>query len=414
MTKPEYPKTIVAEHFDPELYDLYWRMIAERQRMYVRRALLGMPRPWTEDKILSTEFITNMYRELDPGTQYVITQLLTLPKAEDRVFNVLMYRLMGSNSEAFDLIRGPVKQFKQATMLAKLNAYSDAGGKIFGDAYRVAGYETEGGSTKIENISLMFGRIAKEMPDIMGSLKAATNPREGFDVIKSLSGFGEFLAHQITVDLLYSNEDGQAVLPGGEDTWAQAGPGARNGIWAMLKPNIKPRNLMMVMQFLRDAQEEEFDKRGIAFPYLADADGNPIHLSICNIQSTLCEFFKYSRLWDGSTKSAVRRYIPSSDKVVPTFPVILSAEEVEEIRTAPSLMPPAPVGGRAVPALAEQPEPALEAEQEDRTISVDEYANAEITEDVKGYDIPAEFSFTTPSGQAVHITININLGTASA
>ena len=67
-----------------------------------------------------------------------------------------------------------------------------------------------------------------------------------------MKGFGEFLAHQIVVDLLYQPkvEDSSPIVPFGENEFAKAGPGARKGIWVLMNSDIKPANLIIVMQWL--------------------------------------------------------------------------------------------------------------------------------------------------------------------
>jgi hypothetical protein len=211
----------------------------------------------------------------------------------------------------------------------------------------------------------MFERLASNWPTIMEPINAATNAREGYEAIKAIPGFGEFLAHQISVDLLYENASGEAVFPFGQDQYAVAGPGARQGIWAMLKPNIKPQSLLLVMRYLHDRQEAEFAERGICFPYLLDEkafkeqdERKPLLLSVCNIQSTLCEFFKYLRLWDGSTTNK-RRYEPSGT-VLTKYPTYLSREELDTAEVKGQLTPRPPVGGRQPVKEVEPTEPMLD------------------------------------------------------
>jgi hypothetical protein len=426
-----YPSTIVEEYFDSELLELYWRFIAERQAVYFRRGILGAPRSeWTDDPIIRTEFITNMYRELDPGTAYVLSDILTLPKPEDRVFHVLMYRLMGSQADTHRRLIAATptaKSFTTDKYLAALEGIEK--GKLFGDAYRVAGYEKHGGATKAENVGIMFADIAKSIPSIYKDLKAATHAREAYEVIKSIEGFGEFLAHQVTVDLLYAEPTtGDAVLPFGDDSWAFPGPGARNGIWTMLRPGIKPRSLLIVMEWLRDHQQEYFNQHGLEFPTLLNADGSQKWLSVCNIQSTLCEFYKYVRLWDGSTKSAVRRYQPGSEVgSIPVFPTFGSDDELyrEKIHDLYCQTLPPPVGGRAVPEAAAAPAPEVDPGSDTEENSVREYLGAANEHTFKDcVSIPAEsHTFNTsnfegqvssldvplPSGGSLTINIVINV-----
>lgn len=404
---PKTDTAITRDSFVPELYDLYWRMIVERQYMYVRRAYLGQDRPWTKDQFLNAEFITNMYRQMDPGTEYLITQILSLPNEVDRLFNVMLYRLMGSQSHVHEKIKLTAKQFTKAKFMKALADVE----KPFGDSYRVAGYESEGGATKLENVAIMFDRLAKTMPDLLATVKAVTSPAELYQAIFEVPGFGEFLAHQISVDLLYKNPAGQAISPFGENTWAMAGPGARRGVWAMLKPGVKPRSMMDVMEFLRDAQEAEFAERGLTFPYLADEDGNAVPLSLCNIQSTLCEFFKYVRLWDGSTRK-VRSYIPAQSSTLTRFPLSLTDEQIEAIGQADQVTPdPAPYrAAKASESIAAEVSDAVEPQPEaepDQTPSEDLGAagDASVAGVVESIELPAN-----ANRGPITITINIYTG----
>jgi hypothetical protein len=402
--KTHYATRMERDHFDPELLDLYWRMIAERQLMYVRRVHLDMPRPWTNDPVLNSEFITNMYRELDPGTAYLINDILGLKSKDDRVFNVLMYRLMGSQSRTHAAIAAAhggsvtVKNFALAKFMAAVEPIEK--GSVFGDAYRVAGYEQYGGGSKAENIAIMFTELQQNMSTVMEAIAAATTAREGYDAILAIPGFGEFLSHQVMVDLLYKNASGEAILPFGEDQWVVAGPGARNGIWALLKPGIKPRSMMIVMEWLRDQQQEEFAKLEKPFPYLANDDGSPKLLSLCNIQSTLCEFFKYVRLWDGSTR-AVRPYRPSAGSDLVRLP-LFEGYPMDVAEAMLPLTPPPPVGGRRLPEAAEEPAPEIDAVK-----PVSEPLRA-VNEDLQQ---PAStvLEAISPDGRPVQITINIYL-----
>jgi hypothetical protein len=411
MANTHYPQRIEREYFDPELLDLYWRMVAERQLMYVRRAHLGLPRPWTYDPVLNSEFITNMYRELDPGTQYLVDNILSIPDLGDRLFNVLLYRLMGSQATTHASI---VAAHGGALTVANYDpeAFATAvgtieKGKLFGDAYRVAGYDSYGGGSKAQNIAVMFKELTFRMADVTASVAAATTAREGYEAIKGIPGFGEFLAHQIMVDLLYHSVSGEALLPFGENQWVVAGPGARNGIWALLLPDIRPRSLIIVMEWLRDHQEEEFAKLEKPFPYLANVDGSPRFLSLCNIQSTLCEFFKYVRMWDGTSR-AVRPYRPSHDEPLVQHPLFNGYPMAEAADLTP-LTPPPPVGGRTgkvllLPTVPEaenvsSADGPLSPVNEDFLAPVDEVAQPAST----------FLEAIAPDGRTVQITINIYL-----
>lgn len=50
---------------------LYWYLAAERQAAFERR-VAGQPPPWTDDPILATFKVCNVYRAADRVSQYMI------------------------------------------------------------------------------------------------------------------------------------------------------------------------------------------------------------------------------------------------------------------------------------------------------------------------------------------------------
>lgn len=299
------------EFFDPDRLDLFWQMIVERQRIYWRR-LEGMPPPWTHDKIMRNEFITNVYRELDPGTVHLVANILT-PEEDvlDKILNVFIYRVMGSRIDMQEFIGFQRREGFSAEVLdTKLHEMLEATGKSpFGEAYRTAAYTDQGSKDKITNVCRLFQTMAETLPVIYSELKNAQTVESAFRILVRIRGLGEFLAYQVMVDLLYPAPF-EGILPFGQEEWAMAGPGARRGIWAMLQPGMKAASHIEVMRWLRDNQEAEFDRLGLDFPALIDESGEdpvPIPITLCNIQSCLCEYYKYVRIWSGEQK-VVRKY----------------------------------------------------------------------------------------------------------
>lgn len=302
------PQPFDRSYFDPIALDLFYCMVTERMRIYWRREE-GAPPPWTMDPILRTEFITNVYRELDPGTQYVINDILVYEEEsfEDKLLNVMMYRLMGSRETTHQHIGFQrVSEWDKSQVEADLKALRDGGGLPFGEAYRTAAYSDMGSKDKVENVVMLFDTIVKNLESNVAQIRNAVALREVFDVLNGIRGFGEFLAYQIMVDLLYPAPE-EPLIPFTQEEWVMAGPGARRGIWRLMKEGMKPSSLLDVMVWLRDHQDEEFARLGLDFQAMKDADGNPVPISLCNIQSCLCEFFKYTRIWDGKS-NWVRKY----------------------------------------------------------------------------------------------------------
>lgn len=333
------PKTmpVARDIFHPLYLDLFWQMIAERQLVWYRRSFEKMDPPWTDDVVMQSEFITNVYRELDPGTIYVVNDILnTSEHPTDKIFNVMVFRLMGSQIETHKHAGfQKVKNYDAGTFYAILQEFDKHGGKIFGDAYRVAPYQDEGGQDKADNVSRLLGKIADDFSTHYKSMQAASSSQELWAAINGIRGLGDFLAFQIMVDLLYPIEmmNNQPMFPFTHDDWAVAGPGAKNGIKQLMLPDVVPASYYGAMRWLADNMQAELERLKLPFVYLQGKDGGPKRLHVTDIQSCLCEFYKYSRIWNGSSR-AVRKFKPStpaSDLQVLSVVTEANASDVERI-----------------------------------------------------------------------------------
>lgn len=352
-----YVRELSVADFHETNLPLFWAFLCERQDIYIRRAHLQMDAPWSGDEVLSAEFITNVYRELDPGTKYLMEVLAETKNDKDKLLRVLAYRMMGSVPETFDAVKAlmTLKNYDAEKFVRKVRKKaSSSEHRVWGDAYRVASYYDEKGEDKIESVSRLLTKVVEQVPEWFRRMKNSPTAQDLFNVFVSIKGYGEFLAHQSMTDMLYlsENEDTK-VFDFTTDEWAQPGPGARKGIWHLMAPSVKPSNLQVVVRWLADNQIAEFERLNLQFHALANPEGEPIWLSVANIQSCLCEFGKYLRVRTGERQ--VRKYDPSGN-VIEAVPVIVAEDALEALRdlsspwtslVAPieeSALPEAPVG----------------------------------------------------------------------
>jgi hypothetical protein len=54
----------------------FWQYIALRHSVYKKKNIELLPSPWTTDEILREYKFTNVFRDIDPGTRYVINVLI--------------------------------------------------------------------------------------------------------------------------------------------------------------------------------------------------------------------------------------------------------------------------------------------------------------------------------------------------
>lgn len=300
--------------FRQERLDQFWRFIAARQRIWHRRFVDKTPPPWTTDPILGTQRFTNVYRELDPGTQYAVEEILERNAARsDRIFNIMLYRLIGRKETHSRIGFQRVKTFDGQLLAHVLKCIRLEGSHPFTGAYMVSGYKSLGSSDKAENVARLFAILQGRFEGFMRRLESSSNAAEAYGTIRAEIGFGNFLAYQVLVDLLYPlrREGGVGLLLFGLDQWAAPGPGALRGI-RILSQSPQGRELE-IMRWLRTNQRAEFDRLGIRFDYLTDASGRRVEVSLANIQNCLCEFYKYVKISEGKGR-ARRSFTPQLEK----------------------------------------------------------------------------------------------------
>jgi hypothetical protein len=254
--------------------------------------------PWTDDDILQAHRFTNVYRELDPGTQYVIQEILEADvSSEDKLLNVMIYRLIGRLETHEYLGLQSVNSFDPEEFEARLKHRRDeCGMAVFTGAYMVSGYDQMGSTDKVENVAALFEEITSD-PMIFEEVLSAESIQEAYEAIRSQPGFGNFLSYQVVVDLLYPVEyyGGESLLPFSPNDWSAPGPGAQKGI-KVLTSDFDGFNQIDVMRWLQRNQVDEFTRLGLDFAFLRTKWDERLELSLANIQNCLCEFYKYHKI----------------------------------------------------------------------------------------------------------------------
>ncbi len=311
------PNSITREFFRSDRLNLFWWFIYERQNIWHKRFVQKLPLPWTKDPVIQNERFTNVYRELDPGTQYVIKVILDIqaPKP-DKIFNTMLYRLVGRSETHAAIGFQKLITFDPDYLEYSLKRIRDTSSTpIFTAAYMVSAYTLMGSKDKVENVVRLFALLHKDFHIFYSRLNSCRSAAQVYDVVRSVCGFGNFLAYQVLVDLLYPLHvyDNTPLLPYSHDDWASAGPGAQRGISMLLK-EVKKVEYLDVMRWLRNNQTSEFNRLDLDFPYLIDCNGKCVDISLANIQNCLCEFHKYVKISEGTGRGR-RKFTPSTSTV---------------------------------------------------------------------------------------------------
>lgn len=270
--------------------DTYWRFAAERQALFFRR-LRGDKAPWTTDPILQGFRFTNAYRASDRVSQYLIKKVIyreDLPSTpRELFFRTVLFKLFNKVEtwERIERSLGAVTfdACKTDRVEELLSSTMARGGRIYSAAYIMPG-DPRGGAKHRFHLRLLDKMVEDDLPQ---KIADATEFRQVFELLRSYTGIGDFLAYQLATDLNYSPlinfEEADLVIPG---------PGAIDGLskcFAGWEPRQK--NGGDVILRITDEQENAFERLGIDFQNLWGRRLQPI-----DCQNLFCEVSKYSRV----------------------------------------------------------------------------------------------------------------------
>jgi len=261
---------------DEKVLDLYRGMVIERHRIW-RARQKNHPQPWTTDPVLANRKFTNMFRVLDPGSQFVFDLDDNDPVTV--IARLVFYRItnLPSTWHAMRSALGhypTVREFVDypGSLVHILNRYrnGDRKNRIFSGAYIIV---PEPGTTndKVEGAVRVARTFVLEKAEVF--LKAESQ-EERFAVLQSTPGLGKFLSMQILTDWTYLEEKEPDL------SFVVAGPGAIRGAM-LIDPTMKPVDVI----------------RDLAFNWMDDplVTLGARSLTLMDVQNTLCEFSKYAK-----------------------------------------------------------------------------------------------------------------------
>lgn len=269
----------------------YLEFVEERHRVWERRQA-GEPGPWTSDPILSHRKFTNVFRVLDYGSQFVLTDLIDPELApEDQLARLFLYRHTGRvdvwQYAKLMLGRYPIREDLD-DVLKIWQSYRQ--GKptsrpVFTNAYLVFPQSQIPGTDKLESIIDLTRRLFVSGTVAEVFLLPGTQ-RDKFEALRTNKGVADFMSMQILTDWGYTPHCGVDQ----ENEFVILGPGARKGALA-IAPTWKPeRTLEWAVQAVRDSPDCP------ELPTLQTEHGNVGRLpSYMDVQNTLCEYSKHVR-----------------------------------------------------------------------------------------------------------------------
>jgi hypothetical protein len=315
--------------------DDFLRFVVERHRIWELRQA-GAPMPWTDDPVLSTRKFTNVFRVLDPGTQFVLTDLFDEDTSErDLLMRLFLYRHTGriETWQWLELCLGRyplvsdlddvLEAFKEYRGVAHVRTRTadpkNAGRKtqtdyvrsVFTNAYLVFPQSGVPGTDKLESIVDLTQRLfTPGSPQyVMDQWAAARTQQQRFKVLRQHKGVGDFMAMQILTDWGYFCSEDR------EDEFLVPGPGSIKGA-AALDPNAK--TLDVVHRVVKEVRGlADVPRLGYRVPSLMDIGSN-----------LLCEWSKYVRFRGQPVPTTTYKPAHPGPQPAPVLPTYYTEESL--------------------------------------------------------------------------------------
>lgn len=282
------------------------KYITERYRIHVKKDVQQFQPPFTKNPILKEFKFTNIRREHDRETKWLIDNITNndFLTYRQKLLNCILFRLYNKH-ESLEIIGAPIKFEGLWTFVPpreKIVKYSQDNPKYvwFTNAFITGGMKLilKKTYTKETIVAALPLRLMKTLNDFdfFNKIQACNGQNQVYDVLKGVDGIGDFLAYQIFVDFTYIDE-----FPFSENEFTVAGPGCKKGLdylfedkdgmsyeeclfW--LRDNWNSIPIMYGLNRWFDPEEE-----------MVDLKRYDRVMNVMSLENCFCEFSKYHRAY---------------------------------------------------------------------------------------------------------------------
>ena len=214
--------------------------IKRRYNIHLKKDVLNKPQPWTKDPVLQEFRFTNIRREHDRESKWLIKNISTNPELsyDDKLLNSILFRLYNKHQTS-ELIGMPIhfSEYEDWDPESYRHLFEEA---IAADPHRVffTGAFNTGGlkralkwylpkDTPDNSMEMRVMNFVKYLLNstMLDDIRVAKTQQEVFKTLSSCMGIGGFLGYQMFVDMTYIPE-----FPFSENEFTVAGPGCKWGL----------------------------------------------------------------------------------------------------------------------------------------------------------------------------------------
>jgi hypothetical protein len=268
----------------------YW--MKERHSVWLKKEA-NAPKPWTDDKIMQTYKFTNPFRENDKTTVWFRENIRNkMEDSPDLLLATIIFRWFnfiptGEVLLSIDGVRTFIDWEKhRETFRSKM---LDQEQKVSG-AYII---KTPDGMRKVDGILWCVDQIKPFCREIQENCVRENSLEYLQNRLLPYPYIGPFMAYEIVTDMSQTN-----VLKNAPDryTWANTGPGAKRGINRLRNQDInKTEKTALLVETMQSI-----------LPILEVKTG--FKLEMRDVEHSLCEFDKYSRVYNNEGKTPKQKY----------------------------------------------------------------------------------------------------------
>lgn len=311
------------QEVDEQHLKTFFEVMKERQKIWVRRVQQRKPAPWTNNRILRDYKYTNVYRELDRASQFMIKHILMQEySVEQKLFKLMVFRFYNqpdSFRQNGGLIDLPDYEnwdkermwFQTVAQRKKANPWHTAYMMNMAFAPKLTKPWSKPGLYKDwAYINIVFDAIHSIIPGLVTVLDQAVKPEHIIECLETLPATSSFQSHEFFIDFTYFaryTSEGPIMQFDAND-FTNVGPGASLGL-RLIFPSMRPVDQKEGIYYLQELAEELL---GDDFPYLVwNKDKKQYYttneysdsiFTLHQIEMWLCEYSKYWKMTIGAGK----------------------------------------------------------------------------------------------------------------
>ena len=174
-----------------QAYEIYWKFVAERQKIFERRLRHETP-PWTADPILASYKFCNVFRAADRVSQYMIREICYGgATGENLAFQIVAFRTF-SKIETWDYLaeklghQPGIEDLRNGQFEHFLTELKRSGAKLYTGAFILCANDAYGRRLKHLNRVEMFKRmfLSGDLYDKIANAKSLARFTINFTLIR--------------------------------------------------------------------------------------------------------------------------------------------------------------------------------------------------------------------------------------